>query len=42
MSSDVSESDQDVVEPLICEYCGTYISEPDQECPALADGRCRP
>lgn len=23
-----------------CEFCGRYIEEPDQECPALDDGRC--
>ncbi|MDG5778258.1 hypothetical protein VB773_14935 [Haloarculaceae archaeon H-GB2-1] len=30
------------VEPQICDFCGGYITEPDQQCPALPDGRCRP
>jgi len=27
---------------LICEFCGTEITEEEQQCPALEDGRCRP
>lgn len=26
----------------VCTYCGTPIEEPDTDCPALDDGRCRP
>jgi hypothetical protein len=26
----------------ICWYCGADIEDPDQECMALDDGRCRP
>jgi len=26
----------------ICRYCGTYIEEEGQRCPALDDGRCVP
>lgn len=33
---------EDDGEPKICEYCGLYITKPDQTCAALADGRCRP
>lgn len=34
--SSVSEADA-----LICEFCGLPITEEDQECVALDDGRCR-
>lgn len=30
------------VEPQICEYCGTYITDVDQRCAALHNGGCRP
>jgi len=26
----------------ICDTCGCFIEEPDQQCPALDDGRCSP
>lgn len=42
MSRPDTDDDTKIVEPLICDYCGTYITEPDQQCAALADGRCRP
>jgi rubrerythrin len=32
----------EVGRPAICEFCGFEIEEPDQQCPALDDGRCRP
>jgi hypothetical protein len=41
MSSDATTGEEPV-EPEICDYCGTYIVEVDQQCPALHDGRCRP
>ncbi|MFQ3283552.1 MAG: hypothetical protein ACI9TI_001840 [Natronomonas sp.] len=37
MSRPDSGGDTATVEPKICEYCGTYIIEADQRCPALAD-----
>jgi len=42
MSQSEEAGDEEIIEPLICEFCGTYITEPDQSCPALDDGRCRP
>jgi len=30
------------LEPPVCEFCGSYIREDDQPCPALDDGRCAP
>ncbi|MBP1985926.1 hypothetical protein J2753_000399 [Halolamina salifodinae] len=35
--SSVSETD-----PRICEFCGLSITDEDQDCAALDDGRCRP
>lgn len=32
----------EVIDPPICEFCGCYILERDQFCPALDDGRCHP
>lgn len=29
------------VEPKICDYCGGYITEVGQRCPARHDGQCR-
>jgi hypothetical protein len=26
----------------ICRFCGTWIEEEEQRCPALDDGRCEP
>lgn len=40
MSRPQSSQRLDITEPKICEFCGTYITEPDQRCDALADGRC--
>jgi hypothetical protein len=31
-----------VVEPPICDYCGEWIDEPDQACPAREEGVCAP
>jgi len=28
--------------PTVCEFCGCPIDEPDERCPALDDGKCRP
>lgn len=42
MSRPESGGDASIVEPKICDFCGCYIREPEQECPALADGRCLP
>lgn len=34
-------SEQQVnTEPKICEFCGLYITEVNQRCPALSFGRC--
>jgi len=32
----------DVSSHPICDYCGCFIDELQQQCPALDDGRCRP
>jgi len=39
---DSTAPDEDIVEPLICDYYGEYITEVNQKCPALDDGKCRP
>jgi len=39
MSSGVSNAEES---PLICEFCGFTITEDQQDCVALTDGRCRP
>jgi len=31
-----------IVEAPICDYCGEYIVDDEQVCPALHDGRCSP
>jgi len=28
------------LEPPVCEYCGDYIRDEEQICPACDDGRC--
>jgi len=28
--------------PPICEFCGCFIEDEDQQCPARDDGRCYP
>jgi hypothetical protein len=30
------------LEPPVCDYCGCYITDRDQPCAALDDGRCHP
>jgi hypothetical protein len=30
------------LEPPICEFCGCYITDPDQQCAAQDEGRCYP
>jgi len=36
-----SEGAEEIGDPL-CDYCGLPIEEPDQDCPACDDWRCRP
>jgi hypothetical protein len=30
------------LDPPICDYCGEFIRDRDQPCPARDDGRCHP
>jgi len=43
VSSTAEDVGDDVDESSpICEFCGLEITEVDQQCPALDDGRCHP
>lgn len=40
----MTASEDTVLEPVCCEFCGLPLNEgdEDEQCPALDDGRCRP
>jgi hypothetical protein len=42
MSRAAGGVDLDALSPPVCDTCGCFILEEDQECPALDDGVCAP
>jgi hypothetical protein len=41
-TADAAGREDAVFDAPICDYCGCYIVEGDQDCPALDDGVCFP
>jgi hypothetical protein len=39
---DSGAADLNIQQRPICDYCGGWIDEPVQRCPALDEGVCRP